>query len=240
MNIAICDDDFFSLNETHSFVSDFVKSNLPLPNIIEKFSSPDQLLKETKSGRIFELYILDIIMPIFNGIELAKELRKNNPIAKFIFFTITPEFAISSYDVEAIHYLLKPLDQLKFGTILRRTIDRIQTNKVRFIQIKEYGNLINIDVNSILFIEVIKHKIHYHLKDNRVITDYGSLKEVVSQLADLNYFIKCHKSYVVNLNFTEMIIDHAFRMRNVSTVPISRKYYRSSRISFLQRNKDYE
>ena len=66
-----------------------------------------------------DLIILDVIMPLLNGMDTARELRNDNQIVPIIFLTSSREFAVDSYEVKAFHYLIKPVDDVK----LFRTLD---------------------------------------------------------------------------------------------------------------------
>lgn len=234
MNIAICDDDVLFLDATSKLIKQYQLNNSDQILDIEKYNHPLDLLKAINRGAIFDIFILDILMPEYNGIELAKEIRLNNRHAKIIFATITPEYAVNSYEVSAFYYLLKPIDPVLFFKLLDEIDFELRRDIKMNISISNFGNVINVPIISILYIEVLKHKIYYHMVDNKVHNTYGSLKEIAAKLGSFEMFHQCHKSYLVNYEHVTMVIDHNFKMRNNALVPISRQFYRTTKQKYLQ------
>ena len=103
MRIAICDDDPIELQNISTFIEEYFKSK-NLPFNCRPFSSSTELANTTPGE--FDLYLLDVLMPALNGIELAKEIRSFDRAAHIIFLTSSPEFAVESYSVKASSLLL--------------------------------------------------------------------------------------------------------------------------------------
>lgn len=107
MKIAICDDDKNELFRILSVLADYqTQRNIefsykPFDNSTELASN---LLQEH-----YDIYLLDVVMPGLNGIELAKEIRSSDKAADIVFLTSSPEFAVESYTVKASNYLAKPV-----------------------------------------------------------------------------------------------------------------------------------
>ena len=86
--------------------------------------SGDKLLEYcTKNSP--DVILLDIMMPLLNGMDAARELREHNLISKIVFLTTSPEFAIESYDVDASGYLLKPVDREKLYKLLDKCLSAV-------------------------------------------------------------------------------------------------------------------
>lgn len=107
MKIAICDDDSAELQHILNLLSAYQKEhNRTL--ICKGFTSSFELAS-TASREQYDVYLLDVIMPIISGMELAKEIRSFDKAADILFLTSSPEFAVESYTVKASNYLLKPI-----------------------------------------------------------------------------------------------------------------------------------
>ena len=239
MKIAICDDDLYALNDTERIVKEYLLTNHMDLSGIARFDKPKVLIKQLKQGIKFDIYILDIIMPDINGIELAREIRTFDAESKILFVTVTPEYGVNSYEVNAFYYLLKPIQTNKFFKLLDSIKESLQDQDKNFVRITNQGNILTFPIHSILYIEVLKHKIHYYIKDNKVYTTYGSLKNIRLFLSSYSNFIQCHKSFIVNLAYVNMLIDHNFKLKNEALVPISRQYYKISKkhlITFMAQN----
>ena len=72
-----------------------------------------------------DLIILDVIMPLMSGMDTARELRMDEQTVPIIFLTSSKEFAVDSYDVNAFHYLIKPVDERKLFHILDEFLETI-------------------------------------------------------------------------------------------------------------------
>lgn len=107
IKIAICDDDALCLQSTKEAVSKWAfQYNIQVT--VEVFDNGDRLLEHCLREHT-DILLLDIMMPLLNGMDAAHEIRDYDQHVRIIFFTSSPEFAIDSYDVKASGYLLKPL-----------------------------------------------------------------------------------------------------------------------------------
>ena len=102
MNIAICDDDLLYMNQVKEMIEKWGKEHHEDVSIY-LFNHGDALINSYQKSHI-EVILLDIMMPLLNGMETAHEIRKNDSVVKIIFLTSSPEFALESYDVKASGY----------------------------------------------------------------------------------------------------------------------------------------
>ena len=105
LKIAVCDDDTFFLRQAEHAVKRWAEEQ-DLTVELQLFDNGDSLLTVSRTEQ-FDVLLLDIMMPLFNGMELAHVIRKTNTAVKIVFLTSSPEFAVESYDVKASGYLLK-------------------------------------------------------------------------------------------------------------------------------------
>ena len=116
LKIAVCDDDTFFLRQAEHAVKRWAEEQ-DLTVELQLFDNGDSLLTASRTEQ-FDVLLLDIMMPLFNGMELAHVIRKTNTAVKIVFLTSSPEFAVESYDVKASGYLLKPLRYEKLCSVL--------------------------------------------------------------------------------------------------------------------------
>lgn len=107
MKIAVCDDNLNELELIRTLL-DIYKSDSIQTFTVKCFESSVELASTLRFEK-FDIYILDIIMPVMDGLTLAKEIRTFDKAAPIIFLTASPEFAVDSYTVKAFNYLLKPV-----------------------------------------------------------------------------------------------------------------------------------
>ena len=123
---------------------------LRLVNVIKKLMSNEELLTYTNPKLAYDenvnnkidIAFLDIEMPIFNGIQLAKKLKKINPLINIIFVTAYNNYALDAYSIHASGYVMKPVSENKIKTELEglRYTDDLKFNTDKLLQVKCFGN----------------------------------------------------------------------------------------------------
>lgn len=215
IKIAICDDEKTMCEYLKQKVSEILKQW----DIVFSIICYTDALECFQSCLAFDLMFLDIQMPNLNGIELAKKLRKQSVKCELIFVTILKEYVLYAFEVEAADYIYKPIELHHLEKALKRVIKRLekQYKKCIFVQTKNYCKTIYLE--EIYYIEVINRKIYVYTQ-NGIIEYYGKLQEVQNQLDER--FIKCHRSYIINIDYLNHYENGMIQMKNGSTVPVSR------------------
>lgn len=170
--------------------------------LVASFANPVAALETIESEKI-DLLFLDIEMPLLSGIEFIK----NSPIVpKVIFTTAYRNYAIESYELDVVDYLLKPISFSrlfkainKFKTMAQIPIDTNEaTGEVpldNHIYVNANKKYIKIEFDAILYIESMKDYVKIHLSDKSVVT-----KEAISSFAAKlpAEFLRIHRSFIVN------------------------------------------
>jgi Response regulator of the LytR/AlgR family len=231
MKIAICDDDAQDLQRIEGAVREFLllKQN---DSAVYTFTSGDSLLLFAEKHGSFDLVFLDILMPGGNGIEVAAEIRKKSDACRIIFLTSSPEFAVASYKVDAFYYLLKDSSINEIQTQLGRALAEINQDNSECLLIREKGKLTRVLIRTIEYLESINHTICFHLSGGQTVSCLGTLGEYQDLLADKR-FIRCHKSFIVNMGFVTSISGKDFVLEGNQMVPISRNIYQQVKDAYL-------
>lgn len=189
-------------------------SKIPELELVSLCESPLQARAELVKQNI-ELMFLDIQMPEITGIEFLKSL-KSKPLT--IFITAYPDYALQSYELDVIDYLLKPVSFERFYQAVNKAIDYItyRTNDKPVLQkdenepydrgyfyVKADYKIVRVNFRDILFIEGLKEYVQIHSENKKVIT-YISMQKM-SELLPSKYFYRVHKSYIVNLQKIDTI-----------------------------------
>ncbi|SHJ24127.1 LytR/AlgR family response regulator transcription factor [Parasporobacterium paucivorans] len=234
MKIALCDDDCIELQHVRKVVESYIESSIPHTDItLKAFNLAEELLRDIAQNGSYDLLILDIILPGMNGIELAAEIRKQDTGCKIIFLTSSEDFAISSYKVDAFYYILKPFPDQELELQLHRFFSSLQDNKNAHIIIRDSGQLRRVFFHSILYIESAKHTIFLHLSNGETCSCYGTMNEFAAILSKDGRFVKCHKSFVVNMETVVSISAKGFVLTNKVLIPISRQAYADVKQNFI-------
>ncbi len=229
IKIAICDDDVEELEIISSYVSKGVKE-LDIPFNLSSFEEGQDLMDHLRLFKdTFDIIFLDIYMKFSNGIDVAKKIREFDKECKIIFITSSKEHAIDSYDVNAIYYILKPFNEEKLSNAIKIAIAGLQKENKQIL-IKNKKGSYRITYNSILYAESKARVVDLHLKSGEIISFYSKLEDFFQSLDD-ERFLKCHKSFVVNMDYALKIENKKIFMINNITIPIS-----STNIGIIKEN----
>lgn len=220
-NVAICDDEWEFLDSTKQICSKILTQN-DVPFKITTFFDPNELLEVLEENpEKYNIILLDILMGKTNGIEFAKILRENGNSVSIIFITSSLDFAIDGYDVFPVHYIIKPLDEYKLEKALLKDYESNFKKKKVVVATKSGDSLIYVD--DINYIESLKRNVTIHTEQNNI--EYiGTLKSVQQLLVETN-IIKCHKSFLINLDKVKDITRQEITLHNNEKIPIGRNYY---------------
>ncbi len=117
LHIAICDDHRTEIDYLKTLVSQWANER-DFALRISTFESAESFLFAYDEDKSFDILLLDIQMKAMDGVELAKQIRKDNESLQIIFITGYPDFMAEGYEVSALHYLLKPVDSKKLAPVL--------------------------------------------------------------------------------------------------------------------------
>lgn len=163
------------------------------------FSSGDEFLEVFDDS--FDLVCLDIDMEGRDGISTAKEVRNRESDVTIIFITNMAQMAIRGYEVQALDFVLKPVNYYSFALKMRNAINIISSKKEKNIILHTSGGVQKISTDQLLYIEVSAHYLCYHTTRGEF-RQKSSLKEVEKKLEGLS-FKRCNSCYLVNLKYVD-------------------------------------
>lgn len=219
INIAICDDDIKELEIISSYVSKNIK-DLDIPFKISSFSEGQDLLEYMNSSKQnFDIIFLDIYMKFSNGIDIATRIRDFDKECKIIFITSSKEHAVDSYDVSALHYILKPINEEKLKSAIKIAIESLNKKNKQVVIMNKKGNY-RIAYKDILYAESKARVVNIYLKSSEVISFYSKLEDFFQSLKD-ERFLRCHKSFFVNMDYILKIENNCAFMCDNIIIPIT-------------------
>ena len=217
--IAI-DDEPLALELIGTYVSRF--PNLQLLNVFEDAISGASYLQEHQVDLLF----LDINMPDISGLDLAKALKKRPML---IFTTAYKQFAYDGFELEALDYLLKPIDFKKFSKAVEKALtlknyksSALVTQEDAFIYVHSEYRMVKILLNDIEYIESMEDYIKIHLGQEKPVLSLLSLKKTL-ELLPAEHFIRIHRSYIVPVSKVKTIQHKKIQLSTV-TLPVGESY----------------
>lgn len=230
MRIAICDDDRQELDALAALLEQLDGKHGRMR--VASYGNALDLLHDAEAGTSFDVVIFDIMMPGLSGIDAARELRAHNEAVDIVFLTSTPEFAVESYEVRAVNYLLKPVDPDK----LAQTVERIakQLDKPRAsLTLSKPQRLVTLPFDQIEYVEIVGKTLHFMLADGGEETVRAPLRDYEEQLTSQPGFFKSHRSFIVNLANMRELDGDSFVSACKRRVPVSRALRKEAREAYV-------
>ncbi len=233
LQIAVCDDNIDELSNMVQLIN-LYRTSKHLNCEYAVFPNGFDLVSTIDKGKRFDIYCLDIIMPGFTGIDVAKEIRAFDKTAPILFFTSSPEFALESYSVKAINYILKPISKEKFFFTFDEMLEHIKMEEEEDVVIvKSTEGIQKILTSNLVFAEVTGRNVLYHLLSGKVIECTEPFSSVCDNLMKYAGFIKPHRSYIVNMQYVDTIEKHQVTLQTRSIVPVAQGKAREIKQKYL-------
>ena len=185
---------------------------------IEPFPSAEAFLFIYAEDKAWDILLLDIEMGDMNGVELAKAIRRENEMVQMVFITGFPDFISEGYEVSALHYLMKPVSPEKLYAVLDKAAANLAKAEKQ-LRITHERQTDFVPLSQILYVEAQKQYVLIHTV-GETFRMKCSLAEMEGQLDE--YFLKCQRSFVVNLRHVKRIQSANVVLKDGESVPISR------------------
>ena len=220
MRIAICDDE----KRICAILAENVGKICPDAEIIT-YASGKELLN---ADELPDILLLDIRMPEISGMDVAKILRDRDWRKILIFITGEEDQVFNSFDLQAFHFLVKPVADEKLKEVLdnaRKELERygdISGKQDKYIEIQSGTAHIRINLSQLLYAEVYDRKTILHMKKENI-EYYGQLS-VLENLVGKDFY-RIHRSYLVNMKYVERYDRTSVTLTGGDNIPISRREY---------------
>ena len=186
---------------------------------VTAFSDGAQLVEPYRPG--FDIIFLDIEMPTLGGMPTAERIRRQDPDVVLVFVTNMAQYAIRGYEVDALDYVLKPVNYYQFCTKLSRAIQRVQRRRGGQVVLQLAGGGIQLlDTADIYYPETHSRMLYYHTSKGEFAAR-ASLQSAEKQLAEY-HFVRCNQCYLVNLAYVKGI-ENDFALVKNDRLEISRR-----------------
>ena len=214
IRIAICEDDQSDAAYLRKLIRECMeKAKITL------YASGTSFLASQPAQR-FDLVFFDIYMEGMDGIATATAFRENDEECGIVFTTISSSHMPEAFDVNAEQYLIKPVEKSKLERVMRRRL-RTLSRKEKTCLISAKGRVLELSLNDIIYVEVYDHNCLVHTPNDTIDMGTSMRIDTFAQLLPEPQFLRCHKSYIVNMHYVESI-DRDFKMKNGHIVYIRR------------------
>lgn len=217
--VAICDDS----DADRRYIMDMVRSWALAAGHevqIDGFPSAESFLFRYVGESDYDILLLDIEMGAMDGVTMAKELRKSNDTVQIIFITGYSDYISEGYEVAALHYLMKPVNEEKLCLVLDRAAEKLAKNE-RVLNFEVSGEMVRVPIYQIRYADVLGNYVTVHaLTDVTVKMTLGELEKQLDER-----FYRVGRSALVNLTQISRVTRAEIRLNDGTAIPLPRGAY---------------
>lgn len=228
LTVAICDDEIEQIAELRRLLEQWAAQR-SVALTVDSYVSGESFLF-SYPDRPCSLLLLDIEMDGLSGMELAQKLRGQGDMLPIVFVTGYSEYMGDGYEVEALHFLVKPVDRVRLFSVLDRYLDRHIPEK-EFL-IKTDVGVIHLSPDAIHYCEAMGKKVNLYLSGGQVLVGDMGISAVKASLTE--DFVQCHRSYLVNLRYVRSIRRDEVSLDSGVRIPVSRRLYGELNERFIE------
>ena len=229
INFVICDDE----GAEREYLTALVRKWAGDKDIkIREFDSGEAFLFQYEDDKPADILLLDIQMKKIDGVTLAKKIRAKDKEVQIIFVTGYMDYISDGYDVEALHYLLKPVTEEKFFAILNRASEKLVRNQFA-LYVSHMGMAVRIPFYQIRYLEV-RHN-HVTIFADEEYVAKTTLNELEKELVKDDVFFRVGRSYIVNLRSVKKCTKTEIYLAGGEVIPMPRGVYTAINKAMIER-----
>ena len=223
LSIAIIEDTESDYERLRNQIDEFTRSH-GTPFRISRFVDAESFLDGYRSD--YDLVFMDIELPGLSGMRAAHALRDLDESVTLVFLTRIASLAVNGYEVNALDYMIKPVNEIAFDLKMKRFVKNIESKRSLTVTIPTKHGIARIAASSIHYVEVAGHNLIFHTEQGTFVSR-GTMKKLEETLSP-HHFLRCNHCYLVNLQAVVCVEDCMVHLVDAE-LPISR----AKRKSFL-------
>lgn len=222
-NVVILEDDPYQSNYLKNILSHY-----RLDMTIQEYTNDESFFDHLSSFPDYSIFLMDIVLPHHDGIELAKKINETIKGSVIIFITGYIQKAADIYDANHCYFIYKPDLEKRLPIALDKAMNEIKLFKQSLL-IRVQGNTIILSLNDIIYFERHLRKTVIYLTYKKIET-YESFSSLQPKLT--THFLECHRSFIINLDKVKEYHRDHFIMCNDMNIPISRSHEKKTKQDF--------
>ena len=231
--IALCDDEQAELRKTEQMLYSYGKKHPETDLLVTCFESVNELLRRIREEAYMpDLVLLDIYMPEKMGIEAARELRDMGNRSRIVFLTMSKEHALDAFGVDAVQYLVKPVSEAAFFSVLDRFPGSMERKNYVVLRIK--GRIQRVAVDEILYCEAQGKIQCLHLLDGTQSLLRMTMKKIFDMLSGYKKFVRVGIAYIMNLEHIDNLNAQDICLYTGKRIALPRGAYRALKEQYFR------
>lgn len=232
IKVAICEDSDIDRDMLGEIVG-FLMDDRGIDYQVDLYRNGENLVSCYKN-KPYDLIFLDIMMNEIDGIETGKLIRGMDGSVEIVYCTSSSDFAIAAYEVHAMGYLVKPYEPGRIGAVIDYFIQKHPQEEKNYIEVKSKRKSLIIPYKDIIHLESDNKVVYIYTTTQGAVKVYNKLDTLEKELKD-ERFLRCHQSYLVNMQYVAGLVDSDFIMIDNRMIPIRK----SGRKLIVKRYEDY-
>ena len=201
LTVAVVEDEFEEREKIRKCLAE-VEEQLGTRFYVDEYTTAEAFLMYFESQ--YDLIFMDIHFEKgMDGMEAARQLRQIDTAVLLVFVTNLVQLAVKGYEVDAVDFMVKPLETFSFVLKMKRILGRAVHRKEQYISVKIQGETLNLPCCQIQYVESEGHYVKYHCRDG-VFAEYIAFKEAEKKIRDPVFF-RCNRGILVNLRLITRI-----------------------------------
>lgn len=230
LKLAICEDDETQLEYIRSLVLTWAEREKVICEV-DGYTSAEQMIFSFDKDFPYYGYILDIQMGNMSGMELAREIREKDKEAVILFLTGLREYAIEGYEVGAVRYLVKPVKEEEFFSVLHEISERRLGGESACFVLERKDEVLKIPYDTIWYLEAQGHYVELAYDNDKIQwkTGIGKLQKEFEE----NGFVMARRGVLVNPARISKVGRNECVLDNGEKVSVSRNQYKKVNEAFI-------
>ncbi len=216
IHLAIVEDEQLYIDQLTEYIHRY-EAEKKLKFKISVFSDGAEIVEDYKG--VYDIIFLDIQMKFMNGMDAAEKIRELDPNVVIIFITNMTQYAVRGYEVDALDYIVKPVEYFSFSQKFSRALGRIKKDEAVYISIPLEDGILKVAVDDIDYIESQSHSMIYYTKKG-TFHSRGTMRGLEEKLCNYGFF-RANKGYLVNMKHVDGVADNCCLIGG-GKLPISR------------------
>lgn len=200
IHIAVVEDEQAYVEQLTEYIARF-QEEFSLEMKVTVFSDGDEIAEDYRAD--YDIILMDIQMRFMDGMTAAEKIRELDRDVVIMFITNMTSYAVKGYEVDALDYIVKPVEYFSFSRKLLRAMERVKKKEESYLMIPVESGIQKLAAGEIYYVESFGHQLIYVTKKGRF-ASRGVMKQAEEQLAPKGFF-RSGKSYLVNMKYVEGI-----------------------------------